>query len=70
MGNLKKAGIVADNYKVKMFKEELAKAGFDKVNVSTYNPAAKLISVKYKPEDFQKIHAVCSLIEAHFKRSN
>jgi hypothetical protein len=67
---MKTAGIVCDNYKIDKFKKELNKQGFKDFEIVPFVGESSTIRVKYKPEQLQKLHALCSIVENHFKNSN
>lgn len=66
----KKVGIVADNYKIDKFKQELTAKGFTDFDVSTYSPISQLIRVNVASTDVIEVKRICERVELHFKRSN
>jgi len=56
------------------FKVELKKAGFKNYKTQLNNVGALIgtttIQVKTDEKNIQKVHALCSMVEAHFKRQN
>ena len=67
---MKTAGIVADNYKLDKFKEELTKKGFTDFKIVPFEKDTSTIKVQFREDQLKEIHAICSLVEIHFKRSN
>jgi tRNA G18 (ribose-2'-O)-methylase SpoU len=63
----KTGGIIADNYKVKTFEEELTKAGFTVIGSDLHTPHTHLIKVKYKEEDQDKLAKLVGEIDAQCK---
>lgn len=72
---MKKIGIVADNYKIEKFKQELEARGLTNYEVSPgVAKETKLIGVFVEEKDFdeaiEKVRRLTKKIEYHFKRSN
>ena len=66
-------GIVADNYKLPKFREELDKLGCVYTE-SSFTKGTTSIVIKYPPHMMEewrsKIQALCLTVEAHYKQSN
>lgn len=67
---MKKAGIVADNYKIDKFKKELIKAGFTDFKIFTFTLDTSTIQVDVPDHQLKQVEKICKLVELHFKRSN
>jgi len=67
---MKTIGIVADNYKVERFKNELKKAGYDDFSLSPFTSESTTIKVKVSEDKMFDIKRICESVELHFKRSN
>lgn len=68
---MKKVGVVVDNYKVARVKKELEKANFsDYTVVGNLTPDTTVITINVEDNQVNKIGAIVSVVEAHFKRSN
>lgn len=67
---MKTAGIVADNYKVDKFKEELIKNGYNNFKVTPFTKDTTTIKVTVEDDKVKEIYKICQLVEMHFKRSN
>jgi uncharacterized protein YaaQ len=68
---MKKVGIVVDNYKVERIKKELIKANFtDFTVVGNLTKDTTVITINVEDKHVNKIGAIVSLVETHFKRSN
>jgi hypothetical protein len=67
---MKKIGIVADNYKLEKFKEELIKAGFDDFKILPFVNNTSTITLRIPDDRVFTVKTVCELVETHFKRSN
>ena len=66
---MKTVGIVADNYKLEMFKKELTeqKFKFDIFHFVDTTPTIKIYTQKHRVNEIQ---AICRKVEIHFKQSN
>lgn len=67
---MKKAGIVADNYKVERFKKELTARGFPNFSVKKFTEDTSSIIVDIEEDQADDIKKICHIVELHFKRSN
>lgn len=67
---MKKIAIVADNYKVSKFKEQLKAKGFDDIKTTSFTPTSTTIMVNTEDDKIDDIRKICQLVEMHFKRSN
>jgi hypothetical protein len=67
---MKKVGIVADNYKLEQFKNELTKAGFTDFDIKPCAPNMSAIYVNVEDNQVKDITNICTKVELHFKRSN
>jgi nitrogen regulatory protein PII len=67
---MKKVGIVADNYKVEKFKQELTKAGYPDFDIHPFTKDNTTIRVNVPDDKVNEIMKICKKIELHFKRSN
>lgn len=66
----KKIGIVADNYKLDKFKEELTSKGFIEIEITPFTLETSLLTVNTEERNTGKIKTICDFVEAHFKRKN
>lgn len=68
----KKAGIVANNYKLDMFKKELSDAGFTNYEITDFDKAKtmSLIKVEIVVSDMYKVQRIVQKIDFHFKHRN
>lgn len=68
----RKAGIVADNYKLDMFKKELADAGFTEYTITDFDKSKtmSLIKVEIVVSDMYKAQRIVQKIDFHFKHRN
>lgn len=67
---MKKAGIVADNYKLEKFKKELTKKGFTDFEVFPFTKDTSTIQVNIPEDKIMEIKKICQFVELYFKRSN
>ena len=67
---MKKAGIVADNYKLEKFKKELTAKGFTNFEISPFTENTSTIQIVVSDDKLKEIQNICHLVEMHFKRSN
>ena len=67
---MKKVGIVCDNYKLEKFKSYLNKEGFTDFEYKPFTNGTTAIFVNVEDDKVKKIHALCSNVEANFKRRN
>lgn len=67
---MKKAGIVADNYKLEKFKKELTSKGFTDFNVSPLTEDTSTIQVNIEDNKLMEIKRICQNVELYFKHSN
>jgi len=67
---MKKAGIVADNYKLEKFKKELTAKGFTDFKVSPFTKDTSTIQVNVPEERMSEIVTICRNVELHFKHGN
>lgn len=68
---MKKVGIVVDNYKLEKMEQELKKANFNDYKVAgKFTKDTTAITVEVQDNEVNKINAIVSLVERHFKRSN
>jgi hypothetical protein len=66
-----KVGIGVDNYKIKKFTDELAKLGFEKIDVVPFTKGVSLITVDdVPPKQLHDIHKLCQTLQIDFQRSN
>lgn len=66
---MKNAGIVADDYKLKKFEEELTKAGFTNYKItSPFTKGTSVINVIVKNSQLNDVKKICLKVENHFKR--
>lgn len=63
----KTAGIVADDYKVKKFKQELEKEGFTNYETSKFREGITTIKVTTDSKNIPKLQKLCVRVESHFK---
>lgn len=68
--DMKRAGIVCDNYKVDKFQEELDKEGFTDYILTPFTAEATTIAVNVPDENLPDINRICGNVELYFKRSN
>lgn len=66
----KTIGIVADNWKVDSFKDNLTKNGFTDFEVFPFTRDVSTIKVKAKESDITKLSQLIRLVEMNLKRSN
>lgn len=64
-----KVGIVADNYKVDKFTEELTRAGYA-FETFPFAGGTTLLKVRVAPQQVDNVRRLCQTIEIHFKQSN
>ena len=66
---MKIANILADNYKVEMFKKELTKSNFD-FDVKPFASVKDVssIKVKFDVERFDELKKLIMFVETHFKK--
>lgn len=65
-----KAGIVADNCKLKRFEKELTRLGLEYM-IKPFTDDTSSIQVFYDtPQHLRQIERVCREVELYFKRSN
>jgi len=64
---IKKAGIVADNYKVEKFKEKLIEKGFTDFKVAPFKGETSTIQVMIPEEKIGEIKNICAFVELFFK---
>ena len=55
---MKKAGIVADNYKLEKFKKELMSAGFDDFNITPFTEDTSTIQVNIGDDQMKAIQRI------------
>lgn len=69
---MKKIAIVCDDYKLKMFKEELTTGGFTDHTVKPYSKGDKtsLISISTEADKVEMVVKICKKVELHYKRGN
>lgn len=71
---MKTTGIVADNYKLDKFKQELNNKGFTDLTITPYTLGGakdiSLIKVTVPDSDVGEVYKICQKVEIHFKRSN
>jgi hypothetical protein len=67
---MKKVGIVADNYKLEMFKKKLNDDGFTDYEVFPFTKDTYAIKVNVPDDKVIEIKKICDFVETHFKRSN
>jgi hypothetical protein len=64
-------GIVADDYKLEKFKQELAANGFNDFTVHRFTKNVSTIKVQLKDiKDVRALGNICRLVELHFNHSN
>lgn len=67
---MKKVGVVADNYKLDKFKQELTAKGFTDFKITPFVNNTSTITVNVPDDKLNEIRKLCQLVELHFKRSN
>jgi hypothetical protein len=67
---MKKIGIVADNYKINKFKEELSEIGITELNVLPFSELTTLVTFNVPSEKIKDIEKLCKRLEIGFKNSN
>lgn len=67
---LKKAGIVADNYKLDKFKKELTAHGFTDYEIHPFTPDTSSIVVNIPEDKLPEVEKICKNVELFFKRRN
>lgn len=66
---MKTVGIVADNYKLEMFKKELTEQKF-KFDIFPFVDTTSTIKVYTLIHRINEIQSICNKLEIHFKQSN
>lgn len=69
-GQQKKAGIVADNYKVARFEKELTRLGFEYLVMPFAESTSQIHVFIDNPGQIKQIERLCREVELHFKRAN
>lgn len=67
---MKKAGIVADNYKLEKFKKELTAKGFTDFKVFPFTKDTSSIQVNVEDDKLMEVKTICQNVELYFKHSN
>lgn len=65
--DVKKAGIVCDDWKLKKFEEELIEAGFVNYELFPFTNGTTTIQVNTTTDNFGHIKKICEDVEAHFR---
>lgn len=66
---MKKVGVVVDNYKLEVFKNELRARGWI-IKTSPFTKDTTTIQVDVADEEVVEVYKLCKKLELHFKRSN
>ena len=64
---MKKIGIVADNYKLEKFRQELSKNGFNDFEVKPFAAKVSTIFVKVEDDQVKDIAAICKHVELQMR---
>jgi len=63
-------GIVADNYKLDRFKQELSAKGFTEIQIYPFTEGVSQMHVIADKKDFDQINKICQEVELFYKRGN
>ena len=65
-----KVGIVANDFKLNMFKKELEAKGFTDYTIEPFKNAISVIKVNVEDSKVKEVENICTKVEIHFKRGN
>ncbi len=68
--DIKKVGIVADNYKLNKFKKELEKKGFTDYKITPYMTGTSAITVDVPSNKVYVIHKIVTMVTIYFTNRN